>query len=200
MADNTPKIDALLKKEYVDAERVRTLDASVKAHRWHTYKQRRSLMARLRAAETANRAVLSQLTKLGETQGVGLYTKKKQQTVGGVNIRVELSLDGLAFSNPGPVIPHSAHIWVRATIDEAHRGEAGYPKTHEMCHITWSYFSGYHPRDTIPKAGHDEFFVSYPLIITREFDAPGSGSTKHDFFVYVDLYEPAPGAPIGTAI
>lgn len=197
MADNTGAIDKLLTKEYTQAEEVRALNEAAKAHRWHGYKQRRSLMERLRKAERANTVTLAQITKLGSQAPASLYSPKQQQIIGGLNIRVEISLDGLTYSNPGPTIPNSAHIWVRAIIDEAHRGEAGFPKTHEMCHVTWSYYSGFHKLDIIPASGHDEFFVSYPLTLTREFTAPSSGSTHHDFFVYVDLYEPI-NASIGV--
>lgn len=199
MADNSAALRALETREYATAAVVSSLSAAVKHNRWHSYSQRRSLQDRLRKAERQQRQLLSQITQLGEVGPFSLFSAKKQQISGGVTVRVEISLDGLSYSNPGPSIPHGAHVWVRAVIDEAHRGEAGYPITHEMCHVSWTYYSGYRARDKVPPGGEDDFFVSYPLTITREFTAPSGGSTSHDFFVYVDLYEPV-NDPTGTSL
>jgi hypothetical protein len=189
MVDNMRQIDRLLQREYSAEEKVSSLKDALRHHRFHGALQRRNLVARIAAAEKAYNALYAQLLKLGESAPYSLYQKQLATRKNGITVTVELSLDGLSFSNPAPPVPNHAHVWVRAKIEENHTGAFGIPKSHELLHVTWVYSPLYTRRDHIGSAGRDEFFVSNPLILTREFIAPASGSTKHDFFVYVDTYE-----------
>lgn len=188
MADPQSTITKLLNQEYAEYVRMDSLKQAVRHHRWHNYKQRKNLMERLRRSEQRYRALYAQLLKLGDAAPYSLFQRHVPKRRSGVNVIVDLSLDGLVFSNPAPKIPNGHRIWVRARIEEAHTGDVGVPKTHEMCHITWAFSKRYRPQDTIGAVGRDEYFVSSPLTVTREFLAPTTGSTKKNFFVYVDLY------------
>lgn len=151
---------------------------------------RKNIMARLRAAEKAYDEILKKLLTLDPTLGVGnSYRETQAKTKNGVNVTVDISVDGVTFSNPGPEVPANHTIYVRCTIDEAHTGTTGQPKTHEMVHLKWILGKGYTRLDTIPSTGHVEYMVSFPLIITRKFKAPSS-HTAQNFLVYVDLFEP----------
>ncbi len=186
----TDRISRLMAREYKAYEQVTSLKSALKHHRFHNALQRRNLQARLTKAERAYKALYAELLKDGEAAPYSLYQKHKATRKNGFDVVVELSLDGFSFSNPPPPIPNSAVVWVRAHISENHTGSFGIPQTHELIHVTYAYSTVYTPMDHVSKSGRDHYMVSNPLTVTRQFQAPDSGSTKHNFFVYVDAYEP----------
>jgi len=157
--------------------------------RLNQYAVRRNLLARIAAAEKRYALIYARLLRADPGIAVGsLYKPVKPAFLGGLNVRVEISLDGTYYSNPAPTVPANSIIWVRAIIDDSHRGETGIPKTHEMVHLAWVPGKGYTALDTVRKTGHNEYFVCHPLVITRRFRAPAT-NTKKNFMVYVDTFE-----------
>lgn len=187
MADRTT---TLMGREYKAYEEVTALKSALKHHRFHTHLQRKHLLERLRKAEDRYQALYRQLLATGLAAPYSLYAKRRPLRKSGFDVVVELSLDGFAFSNPPPPIPNDAVVWVRALISENHTGTVGVPQTHELIHVTFSYSTHYKAMDGVSKTGRDHYMVSNPLTVTRQLRAPASGSTRHNFFVYVDAYEP----------
>lgn len=184
------ELDNLLKKLPTLTNQMSYLQNKYDKTRLSDKQTRRNLMSRIRAAEKAYDEILKKIMKLDSTLGVGnSYRASQVKVKNGVVVTVEISTDGITFSNPGPTIPKNSTIYVRAVIDEAHTGTYGEPKTHEMCHLRWVLGKGYTRLDTIPSTGHAVYFVSFPLTITRKFHAPSS-NTAQNFLVYCDLYEP----------
>jgi hypothetical protein len=189
LPDTIASLEAQLPRQQDQITALRRQYAHTRAS---AYVTRRHLLERIRAAEKKYDEVLRKLLALNPDLGVGnMYKPIKPKITGGLNIRVEISLDGHAYSNPAPKIPAHHHIWVRAIIDDAHRGVVGVPETHEIAHARWVIGKGYTPLDTIGGSGHDVYFVCNPLVLTREFTAPATG-TARNFFVYVDLYKRQP--------
>lgn len=164
------------------------LRTQYRKQRFYTYRERQNFLLRIREAERNYNAILGEILRIRRDTRYELYTAQEARRVSGIDVTVEVSLDGVVYSNPAPNIPNGKRVWVRAKIDEAHRGNVGVPKTHELVHLTWSYSTKYIKLDNIPASGHDEYFVSFPLIITREFTSPASGTTKYNWLVYADLY------------
>lgn len=184
------ELDILLKKIPTLTNRMSYLQNKYDKTRLSDKQTRRNLMSRIRAAEKAYDALLKKILKLDPTLGVGnSYRSSQVKVKNGITVTVEVSTDGKAFSNPAPKVTANSTIYVRATIDEAHTGTYGEPKTHEMCHLKWILGKGYTRLDTVKSTGHVEYFVSFPLVITRKFKAPAANTAKN-FFVYVDLFEP----------
>lgn len=170
---------------------VKALKAKYRTTRFATYKARQNFLKRIRTTEQEQQLIKLQLVALQKNTKYQLYRAQENKRKSGLSVVVSISVDGLAYSNPAPKILNSQHIWVRAEINDVHVGQVGLSKTHELVHLTWSYYSRFTHLDTIPATGHDEYFVSYPLVIIREFNAPSSGSTAHNFLVYADAYEEA---------
>lgn len=187
MADRTTE---LMRREYRAYESVVALKDALRHHRFHTYTQRRNIVERLARAEKSYHALYAQLLASGVAAPYGLFQRHKATRKNGFDVTVELSLDGFAFSNPPPPVPNGVVVWVRALIQENHTGTIGIPQSHELVHVTFAYSTTYHPMDGVSKSGRDHYLVSNPLTVTRQFLAPASGSTRHNFFVYVDAYEP----------
>lgn len=180
----------------LDAEKLRLqreLDAlriDFLKQRFLTYTQRQNFLTRIREAEAKYNGILSEILRSTKRIPYDLYASTQPIRQSGIDVTVEFSLDGVIFSNPAPTIANNVRVWVRAKIDEAHRGNVGVPKTHELVHLKWVYSTAiYRKFDNIPVSGHDEYFVSFPLVITREFQTATTGSTKHNFLVYADIYE-----------
>lgn len=152
---------------------------------------RQNILVRLRKAEKTVHNLNTAIHKDQTTLAASLYQAQQIKNMGGVTVTVEASLDGQAYSNPAPTIPHSAHVWIKATIVETivKPKSSGVPITHTRAHVHWVIPSGWVAMDTIPKSGRDEFLVSNPLTIIREFTAPSSGPTNKPHFCYVDVYE-----------
>ena len=151
----------------------------------------KSILHRQREAEDALHNLLNDYLRTQKVLPLSLltYTRQYQKVKGGFLILVQISLDGVSYSNPAPSVPNKKRIWVKAQIEDAHRGVAGErPVTHDLCRTTWKYPKGYRQQDTVSPGGRDEYFVSFPLVIIREFLAPTSGSTKGAFLLDVDLY------------
>jgi len=184
------EIDALLKRLPTLTGQMSYLQNRYDKTRLSDKLTRRNLLTRIRAAEKAYDEILKKLLLLDPELGVGnSYRSSQAKQKSGVTIDVEISLDGVVFSNPAPTVPANSTIYVRAVIDEGHTGTTGEPKTHEMLYLQWILGKGYTRLDTIPSTGHVEYFVSFPLTITRKFHAPSSHTAKN-FLVYVDLYDP----------
>jgi hypothetical protein len=179
---------ATIKKE------ISSLRADLRHHRLSSYSVRRNILARIRKAEQTYNTLLQNLHIAEKVVSGELYRKKLQKIKGGVDVRVEISLDGIYYSNPAPDIKPNKIIYVRCIISDAHRGVSGsgIPITHEMAHLTWVAGKGYVAQDKIPKGGHNVWFVSHPLVIIRKFKSPAS-KTNQNFLVNVDLYEPKTG-------
>lgn len=188
-------IDRMLEQERTDYLAVQSASTLV-GQRFASDHLRRNAIVRLKEAERRLAAVEDALFKAlgaGSSAAASLYRPQLVQRKSGTLVIVQLSIDGIVFSNPGPIIKSKARVWVRAQIDEAHRGQTGAPKTHMLCHVRWVSLAlsrGFVKQDTIGLPGRDEYFVSYPLTVTREFLAPASGRTDYDWLVFVDLYEP----------
>lgn len=182
--------EELLKERDTLKKQLSSLQAEYAKRRFRTYTERKNFLARIRKLEQQLHLVLRDLTAFTARPNANLHTKTKPKVKSGINVTVELSLDGVIFSNPAPTVPNGARLWVRAKIETAHTGEIGVPQTPEMCHISWAHTAkGYIKQDYIPISGHDEYFVSFPLVITREFLAPASLPTRSNWLVYVDVYE-----------
>lgn len=151
----------------------------------------KSILRKQRDADDALRQLLNDYLRTQKVLPLSLltYTRQYQVARGGFLILVSISLDGVVYSNPAPSVPNGKRIWVKARIEDAHRGVAGErPTTHDLCRTTWKFPKGYLQQDRVSPGGRDEYFVSFPLVIIREFLAPKSGSTKGAFLLDVDLY------------
>ena len=151
---------------------------------------RRNLKERIRKAEKRYNEVYRRLTKKTPTIGVGnLHRPRVPRTKSGLDVRVEISLDGKYFSNPAPKIPPSSRIWVRAVIQDTTTQEIGVNNGYEILHVDWKVPNGYVRLDTINRWGQDVMMVSNPLIITRKFTAPAS-TTRKNWLVIARAMEP----------
>src|SRR4051812_39777100 len=102
MADRTAEIDRLIAQEYRAREQVASLKSALAHHRFHTYRQRHNLLARLARAERRVHDVYLHLLRDGESAPYSLYQRQQHKRKSGFNVTVELSLDGFVFSNPAP--------------------------------------------------------------------------------------------------
>lgn len=158
---------------------INTLRAEYSATRLSQYKLRRNLLARIAEAERQLNDLLHHTLGVEDTHTASLYKPRVAFNKFGLLVILELSLDGTYYANPAPKVPAGKTVWVRATIDEAHHGERGIPFTHDMFRLRWTVPSGFTPLDTIPKTGHDVYAVCWPLVVTRRFKAPGSGTNRN---------------------
>jgi hypothetical protein len=184
------QVDALQKQYDDQTTALSALNTQLASTRLSQYAIRKNLLDRIRAAERKIAALLAKLTEEKAVVAGDAYARATQYSRGSVHVMVDISLDGTSYSNPAPTVPSGSIIWVRCTISQAHVGTSGsgVPVTHELAHLTWIPGAGYVAQDSIPASGHDVYFVSQPLIITRKFRAPG-GDTAKNFLVNVDLYE-----------
>jgi hypothetical protein len=186
-------INSLQKKVTTEQASIAALQGQYDS-RVGTYSVRANLLDRIRTLESQAAALTRLLQSEQATYAGDLYKAQTQLVKGGVDVTVEISLDGVYYSNPAPDIPVNSIIWVRCVISDAHRGttSSGVPVTHIMAHLSWIPGTGYVAQDWIPDSGHDVVFVSQPLIITRKFKAPAA-DTDQEFLVNVDLYEAQQG-------
>jgi len=182
------EIDDILHRLPTLTNEVTSLNTTLANTRLSALTIRRNLLDRIRAAETAYDGLYAKLLTLDPTLGVGnMYKPSVPKKIGGVNVRVEISTDGDYFSNPASVPPANSTVYVRAVIDQSNAGTKGVQRLAEMAHLTWVIGAGYTKLDEIGSGGHDVYFVSGPLVITRKFKAPAAATDKN-FMVYVDLY------------
>lgn len=172
-------------------EQIRRLRYQYRHTRLSHYKVRRHLLARIRQLESRLKALYSDTLTADPAHTASLYKPSVAYNKAGFKVLLELSLDGTYYANPAPVVPANATVYVRATIDEAHHGDAGIPRTHQMFRLRWKIGKNYTALDTIPRTGHDVYAVCWPLVITRKFRAPAMG-TKRNFLLDVDAYEMVP--------
>jgi hypothetical protein len=169
-------------------QQIATLEKQYAHTRANAYLTRRNILSRIREAEKKYDALLAKILKIDPGVGIGsLYRATTPRVTGGLHITVEISLDGHAYSNPAPSVPADHHVYVRAIIDDAHRGFVGVPETHESYRVRWRIGRGYRPLDPIKAAGHDVLASSTPLYVVREFTAPHT-NTAQNFLVFVDPY------------
>lgn len=158
-----------------------------------TYTERATLLRRIRALEDLLAALHAQITRARAKLPTTIFgTSKKPRIYAGLSIQGDISTDGRYFSNPAPKIANSARAWVRFRIDMAQRSPFSTTKTEipEMIRFQWVLPRGYTSLDRYSRFGRIEPVVSLPLVVTREFKAPSSGSTKANFGVYADPYYP----------
>lgn len=141
---------------------------------------RRSIKQRIRKSEQRYNEIYRNLTRKNPTIGVGnLHRPRVPRNKSGIDVRVEISLDGKYFSNPAPTIPGDSTIWVRVVVTDTTTQEVGVTNGYEIAHVDWKIPAGYSKLDTLNNWGHDVMFVSNPLIITRKFTAPASETNKN---------------------
>lgn len=170
---------------------IRDLREKYRHTRLSQYKARRNLLARITAAERRYNDLMHHVLREQDRHTASLYKPRVTANEAGLLVILELSLDGTYYSNPAPVVPPNATVWIRGVIEEAHHGDLGIPRTHDMFRLRWTLGKGYTPLDNIPRTGHDVYAVCWPLVITRRFQAPGS-NTKKNFLLDVYPYEREP--------
>ncbi len=156
-----------------------------------SYSQKRTLVRRIRELEDRLDALYRRYMRALHGGQATLYnTRKKPKTQAGLAVRMDVSTDGRYFSNPSPKIGNGKRVWVRAQIDIAQKSPFSTAKTEipELIRCTWVIPTGWTKRDVYSRFGRIEYVVSLPLIITREFTSPSSGSTKAKFGMYADPY------------
>lgn len=174
----------------------------------HSYTDRANLHHRIRVLQDKLRELYAQYLKATPKDLVTVFgTSKKPRVYAGLSSRMDLSTDGSFFSNPLKNPSHNQRVWVRLTVDIAQKSPFSTVKTAlpEIARVQWVIPSRWTRLDVYPRAGRNEYFISMPLVITREFKAPSSGSTSSARFgAYVDPYysiEPEGGGnPGGGAI
>jgi hypothetical protein len=120
-----------------------------------------------------------------------VFGSRQPRPISGIIVHVDVSTDGLYFSNPAPTIKNNQRVWVRTRVDAGEKsGPGDKSDIPYLCQMRWVVPRGWRRQDTIGSAGRKEFFVSLPLTVTREFKAPTSGSTKANWGVYVDVFAP----------
>lgn len=185
-------VDDLIRQNAADQEAI----AALKRRLSHatSYTERANLLKRIRALQDDQRALYAKLLKAeGHKPATVFGTTKKPRIYAGLAVRMDISDDGLFFSNPSPRLAHGQRAWVRCIIDMAQKSPFSTVKTvmSPFVRLTWVIPHGWTSLDIYPRFGRNEFFISTPLIVTREFHAPSSGSTRGSKFgVYVDPYYP----------
>lgn len=167
---------------------LRKLRRQLSNTRLSQYTTRRNILQRIAEVEGRYKRLYAKYLTATRTYEASLYKPTKAYFKNGFHVTLELSLDGVYYSNPAPKVPVNANVWVRAVIDEAHHGDAGVPRTHDMFRLRWVKGKGYTALDTIPSTGHTVYAVCWPLVIVRKFNAPSS-NTKKNFLLDVEAYE-----------
>lgn len=182
-------IEELLARANKDQEALNALKKRL-SHS-HSYTERNSLLKRIRRLEDdLNRLYAQYLRKL-KTAPVSVYgTRKKPRVYAGISVQMDVSTDGQYYSNPSPRITNGHRVWVRSRIEMAQKSPFSTVKTEipEMVRCTWVIPRHWTILDRYSRFGRIEPVVSLPLIITREFKAPSSGTTRANFGMYADPY------------
>jgi hypothetical protein len=155
------------------------------------YTDRNSLQRRIRTLQDRMDSLYRQYLKAQNANPVSVFgTKTKPRVRGGMAVRMDISVDGVYFSNPAPSIANGQRVWVRLIIDMAQRSPFSTAKTiiPERIRTVWVVPRGWTKLDNFSRFGRDEYVSSIPLIVTHEFKAPSSGSTRANFGCYVDPY------------
>lgn len=197
-ASTAAGIKAQLRRDQIRVARLKAQESALRADLAHPYSRfatehyRNNILKRERAIERLLHSMNAVIHTDQTALNAALYQAQQIKEKGGITVTVELSLDGSSYSNPAPAVAHSAHVWVRAIIVQTitKPKNSGVAITHSIAHTQWTVPRGWTALDTIGRAGRDEYLVSNPLTVIREFTAPGSGATNKPFFVYVDVYEP----------
>jgi len=163
-----------------------------KDRRLATVSKRKNLMKVIQRLRNSLSALYASYTK---TRGVlpfevMVYAPQKQVSRGGLLVTVDMSMDGVYFSNPGPVVKNKQWLWVRCQItndSQPDAGEAG--RNRDLMFVKWTYPKTWTPLDRQMKGGTDEYFVSYPFTYTRIFKMPKTGKTKGNVKVSAEVYE-----------
>jgi len=158
-----------------------------------SYLERRHLLTRIRAIKDRLDALNAAYLRAESGKPATVFnTRKKARKRAGLAVRVDISTDGRYFSNPAPSISNTQRVWVRCQIDIAQKSAFATKPTliPELVRCTWKIPRGWTILDRYSRFGRVEHVVSLPLVITREFKAPSSGTTKARFGVYVDPYYP----------
>lgn len=167
----------------VEGPLIRQEITDLKAQLRHTklsqYKVRRNLLERISAAERRYNDLMHHVLTSDDQHTASLHKPAQAYNHAGLRVTLELSLDGTYYSNPAPKVPKSAIVWVRAVIEENHHGDKGIPQTHDMFRLQWKPAAGYRALDSIPRTGHDVYAVCWPLVVTRRFRAPATGTNKN---------------------
>lgn len=189
-----PTVDELLRMARKEQQAI----AGLKDRLSHaqSYTERQTLNRRIRQLEDRLAALYAQYLRALKQGGPGpvtvFGTTKKPRTVAGLSVSMDISTDGTYFSNPAPQITNSKRVWVRLKVDVAQKSPFATTKTDlpEMVRCTWVIPKRWVSQDIYGKYGRVEYVVSSPLVVTREFKAPSSGSTKANFGCFVDPYYP----------
>lgn len=158
-----------------------------------TYTERTTLQRRIRQLEDQLASLRARYLRAAAKLPATVFgTSKKPRVYAGLSIQMDISTDGRYFSNPAPKLANGQRCWVRARIDMAQKSPFSTAKTEipEMIRCTWVVPRGYIVLDNYSKYGRVEPVVSLPLVVTREFKARSSGSTKANFGLYADPYFP----------
>lgn len=126
------------------------------------------------------------------------FNQQTQTAQGGLLVIVDISSDCVAFSNPGPTFKKGMDCYVRCQINNAAAAAPGeVPISRDLIRVYWTVPKEaiFYPQDTVSPGGRDEYFVSYPLTITRWFKVKGTPTNKETFKVNVEVYTDAGDGP-----
>lgn len=184
-------VDELLRRADRAAAEIATLRHRLSHAK--SYTTRHTLQHRIRALEDRLDALYRAYIKALKRPPVTVFnSRKKPKVAAGLQIIMDVSSDGRYFSNPSPKIGFNKHIWVRAQIDLAQKSPFSTSDTliPELIRCTWAVPKRWAGRDVYSRFGRIEYVVSLPLVVTREFTSPGSGTTAAKFGMYADPYYP----------
>lgn len=175
------------------AKQIRSIQHDISDVRLSTGTNRRNILQRMRRSEQRYNELYKKLTRKNPSVGVGtLYHPQTPRNKGALDVRVELSINGRHFSNPAPRVEPSSSLWVRVVITDTTTSDSAMDALpHELMHVKWRVPRGYVDNDPLGKWGHDVFFVSNPVIITRKFTAP-SANTARNWMVIARLMQTGP--------
>lgn len=184
-----PTLSQILRSAAADQRAI----ARIRARLSHTQSlsTRKHLLLRIRRLEDHLNKLYAQFLAKNVPGAFTVFGSRQPRPISGIIVHVDVSVDGVYFSNPAPTVKNKQRVWVRTRVDTGEKSGAGdRSDLPYLCQMRWTVPKGWTRQDNIGLAGRKEFFVSLPLTVTREFKAPTRGSTKANWGVYVDVFHP----------
>lgn len=152
---------------------------------------RKNLVRRMRQTEDRiedlNREI-RHATRVRDRNSARVHLPQQPKFEGQITVEMLLSTDGVTFQPDVPV-RMDARVWAMARITLNQRSwKPGMLASPWMMRLKWNPPDRYRKQDDLPM-DHDEYVVSNPLVIIREFKAPRSKPTGGQWSVAAELYE-----------
>lgn len=152
---------------------------------------RRNLVRRMHETEdriaTLSREI-RRMIQVRDRNRARVHLPQQPKFEGQVTVEMLLSTDGISFGSSVAVRPkHRVYAQARITLNQR-VWRPGLLAQPWMIRLLWNPPARYSAQDNLGD-GHDEYVVSNPVVIIREFKAPPTKPTGGQWSVRAELYE-----------